>query len=44
MLGLIAAQLKVVQVARLKKSCRRCERMAHPPHSQQKHGPEAARA
>jgi transposase len=28
MLGLIAAQLKVVQIARLKKSCRRCERIA----------------
>lgn len=27
MLDLIAAQLKVVQIARLKKSCRRCERM-----------------
>lgn len=27
MLDLIAAQMKVVQIARLKKSCRRCERM-----------------
>ncbi len=27
MLDLVAAQLKVVQIARLKKSCRRCERM-----------------
>ncbi|SEO17664.1 zinc-finger binding domain of transposase IS66, partial [Gemmobacter aquatilis] len=31
MLDLIAAQLKVVQIARLKKSCRRCERMVHVP-------------
>lgn len=31
MLDLIAAQLKVVQIARLKKSCRRCERMVQVP-------------
>jgi transposase len=31
MLDLIAAQLKVVQIARLKKSCRRCERMVQMP-------------
>ena len=31
MLDLIAAQLKVVQIARLKKSCRRCERMVQLP-------------
>lgn len=31
MLDLIAAQLKVVQIARLKKSCRRCERMVQQP-------------
>lgn len=30
-LDLIAAQLKVVQIARLKKSCRRCERMVQVP-------------
>lgn len=30
-LDLIAAQLKVVQIARLKKSCRRCERMVQMP-------------
>jgi transposase len=31
MLDLIAAQLKVVQIARLKKSCRRCERKVQMP-------------
>ena len=31
MLDMVAAQLKVVQIARLKKSCRRCERMAQVP-------------
>lgn len=31
MLDLIAARLKVVQIARLKKSCRRCERMVQMP-------------
>jgi transposase len=31
MLDLVAAQLKVVQIARLKKSCRRCERMVQVP-------------
>ncbi len=31
MLDLIAAQLKVLQIARLKKSCRRCERMVQEP-------------
>ncbi|GGW46863.1 hypothetical protein GCM10011452_38150 [Gemmobacter lanyuensis] len=31
MLDLIAAQMKVVQIARLKKSCRRCERMVQMP-------------
>lgn len=31
MLDMVAAQLKVVQIARLKKSCRRCERMAQLP-------------
>jgi len=31
MLDLIAAQLKIVQIARLKKSCRRCERMVQMP-------------
>lgn len=31
MLDMVAAQLKVVQIARLKKSCRRCERMAQIP-------------
>ncbi|MBT0778473.1 IS66 family transposase [Paracoccus sp. pheM1] len=31
MLDLIAAQLQVVQIARLKKSCRRCERMVQVP-------------
>lgn len=31
MLHLVAAQLKVVQIARLKKSCRRCERMVQHP-------------
>ena len=31
MLDLIAAQLKVVQIARPKKSCRRCERMVQVP-------------
>lgn len=31
MLDLIAAQLKVVQIARPKKSCRRCERMVQAP-------------
>jgi len=31
MLDLIAAQLKVVQIARIKKSCRRCERMVQVP-------------
>ena len=31
MLDLIAAQLKVVQIARLKKSCRRCEHMVQMP-------------
>ena len=31
MLDLIAAQLKVVQIARLKKFCRRCERMVQLP-------------
>lgn len=31
MLDLIAAQLKVVQIARLKKSCHRCERMVQVP-------------
>jgi transposase len=31
MLDLIAARLKVLQIARLKKSCRRCERMVQEP-------------
>lgn len=31
MLDLVAAQLRVVQIARLKKSCRRCERMVQLP-------------
>lgn len=31
MLDLMAAQLKVLQIARLKKSCRRCERMVQEP-------------
>lgn len=31
MLDLIAARLKVVQIARPKKSCRRCERMVQMP-------------
>ncbi len=31
MLDLVAAQLKVVQIARLKKSCRRCEHRVQPP-------------
>lgn len=31
MLDLVAAQLKVLQIARLKKSCRRCEKMVQPP-------------
>jgi len=35
LLDMIAAQMKVVQIARIKKSCRRCERMVagslHPP-------------
>ena len=31
MLDLIAAQMKVVQIARLKTSCRRCERMVQVP-------------
>lgn len=31
MLDLVAAQLKVLQIARLKKSCRRCERMVQEP-------------
>lgn len=31
MLDLIAAQLKVLEIARLKKSCRRCERMVQAP-------------
>lgn len=31
MLDLIAAQLKVLQIARLKKSCRRCEKMVQEP-------------
>jgi transposase len=31
MLDMITAQLKVVQIARLKKSCRRCERMVQMP-------------
>jgi transposase len=31
MLDLVAAQLKVLQIARLKKSCRRCEKMAQEP-------------
>jgi transposase len=31
MLDMVAARLRVVQIARLKKSCRRCERMAQVP-------------
>lgn len=31
LLDMIAAQMKVIQVARLKKSCRRCERMVQEP-------------
>ena len=31
MLDLVAAQLKVMQIARLKKSCRRCEKMVQEP-------------
>ncbi len=31
LLGMIAAQMKVVQIARIKKSCRRCERMVQEP-------------
>lgn len=31
MLELIAAQMKVIEIARLKKSCRQCERMAQEP-------------
>lgn len=31
MLDLVAAQLKVLQIARLKKSCRRCEKMVQEP-------------
>ncbi len=31
MLDLIAAQLKLIQIARLKKSCRRCEKMVQEP-------------
>lgn len=31
MLDLVAAQLKVLQIARLKKSCRRCEKMVQAP-------------
>src|SRR6056297_1930251 len=31
MLDLVAAQMKVIQVARIKKSCRRCERMVQEP-------------
>lgn len=31
MLDLVAAQLKVLQIARLKKSCRRCEKMVQDP-------------
>lgn len=31
MLDLVAAQLKVLQIARLKKSCRRCEKMVQTP-------------
>jgi transposase len=31
LLDMIAAQMKVVQIARIKKSCRRCERMVQEP-------------
>jgi len=31
LLDMIAAQMKVIQIARIKKSCRRCERMAQEP-------------
>ena len=31
MLDIIAAQMKVVQIARIKKSCRRCEKMVQEP-------------
>lgn len=31
MLDLVAAQLKVLQIARLKKSCRRCKKMVQTP-------------
>nr|WP_263399453.1 hypothetical protein [Roseicitreum antarcticum] len=31
MLDLVAAQLRVLQIARLKKSCRRCEKMVQEP-------------
>jgi len=35
----IAAQMKVIQIARIKKSCRRCERIAQEPaHSRQSPG------
>jgi transposase len=31
LLDMIAAQMKVIQIARIKKSCRRCERMVQEP-------------
>jgi transposase len=31
LLDMIAAQMKVLQIARIKKSCRRCERMVQEP-------------
>ena len=31
LLDMIAAQMKVVQIARIKKSCRRCEKMVQEP-------------
>ena len=30
LLDMVAAQMKVIQIARLKKSCRRCEKMVQP--------------
>lgn len=30
LLDLVAAQMKVIQIARVKKSCRRCEKMVQP--------------
>ena len=30
LLDMVAAQMKVIEIARVKKSCRRCERMVQP--------------